>query len=82
MGPPCQGAAQVLQGLTCAVRGSVSHDYREGTTPPGQSYLEAETLDPEHASVTEKPGRFNPQLFQEQTKPRAACVHTSSACTT
>lgn len=54
MGPPCQGAAQVLQGLACAVRGSVSHDYREGTTPPGQSYLEAETLDPEHASLSRR----------------------------
>lgn len=69
MGPLCQalGAAEVLQGFACAnraVRGSASHDYREGSGPLGRSCLEAEVPAPAYSAViclcAQEPGRFHP----------------------
>lgn len=89
MGPPCQalGAAEAVQGLACAdcaVWVSASQDYREGSGPPGGSYLEAEVPAPALPTViclcAQKPGRFHPKLPQEQTKTRAVCAHASPAC--
>lgn len=75
--------AKVLQGLPYAdgaIWGSASHGCREGCGTPGRGYLLQRNCTV-ICLCAQGPERFHPQLPQEQTRARAACVLASCAYT-